>query len=203
MEDQQQLLALIDEYDLEACREWLLDIIHPYWDRITAIGGDWPPSRPYEPCGFDAIVPGDVHEAQFGLAMIDRLDWSPDPDDDFAAFFSTIDAVALDDASSVLTPGRYRRIWSIIKLVKAMKEEQQMVADANLGRDNRTARRKTRLGKTKLKDVPDLILQVAYGKHRGKRDWLQQVTNDVVLHSGEAVGAKTVSTELRIRGIKE
>ena len=67
-----------------------------------------------------------------------------------------------------------------------------------------TQRRLTKEGKTKLSGVPDLILQVAYAKHTGKKDWLKCVTEDVVRHRGGAVvSSKTISEELRKRGIAE
>ena len=65
------------------------------------------------------------------------------------------------------------------------------------------ARRNTRLGKTKLCDVPDMILEVAYAKHKTKTDWLRHVTEDVIAHTGEAVSGKTVRAELRKRRIAE
>jgi hypothetical protein len=68
----------------------------------------------------------------------------------------------------------------------------------------KTTRRNTRLGKTELKDVPDTLLQSIYAKHKGKRDWLKRVTAEVIERRGRrVVDRKTVSTELRTRGIVE
>jgi hypothetical protein len=67
-----------------------------------------------------------------------------------------------------------------------------------------TERRNTRLGKRKLNDVPKFILEMSYGKHRGKRNWLQLVTKELIHHcGGRDVGSKTVRNELRERGIVE
>lgn len=65
-------------------------------------------------------------------------------------------------------------------------------------------RRNTRLGKSKLHDVPDIVLQTAYHTCRGKHDWLRSVRDEIVRHrGGTIVSTKTVSSELRKRGIVE
>ena len=60
----------------------------------------------------------------------------------------------------------------------------------------------TRKDKTELRDVPNLILETAVNRHRGKRDWLAQTTAEVIRHrGGKKVSTKTVGTELKLRGL--
>jgi hypothetical protein len=79
------------------------------------------------------------------------------------------------------------------------------LADAVAGfAKHKNDRKKSRQGKRKLKDVPAIILEGAYVQSKGKKNWLQQVTDRVNNHLiGEKVCSKSVREELRIRGILE
>ena len=79
------------------------------------------------------------------------------------------------------------------------------IVDAVVGfTEHKEKRRESRKGKRVLRDVPKIIFEGAYSKTGGKGNWLQQVTSDVNKYLvGKKVAQKTVSKELRIRGIVE
>jgi hypothetical protein len=63
-------------------------------------------------------------------------------------------------------------------------------------------RGKNKKGKSKLKDVPTAIIEVAYAKNRHKRNWLEKTRDELhTQHKCELVSARTLRRELVRRRI--
>jgi hypothetical protein len=86
-------------------------------------------------------------------------------------------------------------------LIFAMMAERYLTHESHSVWQSEENRRK-RLGKGQLKDMEELVLRTAYLRNCHNKDWLQRVTAEVVQHrGGQPVSTKTVSRELRKRGI--